>query len=350
MGSPLSPILSNLYMELIEYYFILPHPLLTNCTWLRYVDDIFAAIPNASDPKTILNHINNIHQNITFTLETPLPTKNSLPFLDTLIMWDSSTKPLYTIFRKPTASPNYIHWYSAHTINTKIATLSSLYLRALKICSPALLKTETDFLRNTFNKLQYPTHIINTSFKKARTKFYSIKTKEPTLDKSFLPIPHINLHHIKNIIPKNITLIPSNNIILKKVFKPPKASNPNPPCIYSIPCQTCELNYIGETTEHNRRIYQHRYDLNTDNQNSALTMHRHNNNHNINLKDNYIIKHINNYNKRKMSEAYCIKNLPNYNLRPGDFKIDQLQNAIMHRSPFFKSLCNKSLNNNQLPH
>ena len=171
MGSPLSPMLSNIYMELIEHYYIHPHPLLRNTTWLRYVDDIFAAIPISTNPTAILNHINNIHPNIQFTMEIPAPTQNSLPFLDTLILWDHTTKPSYTIYRKPTSSPNYIHWYSAHTKNIKIATLSALYLRAFKICSPAYLKTENDFLKNTFKKLQYSIYIINKSYKKAKTKF-----------------------------------------------------------------------------------------------------------------------------------------------------------------------------------
>ena len=348
MGSPLSPMLSNLYMELIEHYFILPHHLLNNSIWLRYVDDVFAAIPISNSSTNILNFINSIHPNIKFTMETPSPTNNSLPFLDTLFIWDHSTKPSYTIYRKPTSSSNYIHWFSTHTTNTKIATLSALYLRALKICSPAFLNTETNYLKNTFIKLKYPIHIINKSYKNAKTKFYSIITHE-NKKTNFIPIPHINIQHIKPIIPKNITFVPSNNIILKKVFKPPKSPNPIPPCIYRIPCSVCNLNYIGESIDYKRRIHQHQHDLNIDNQNSALVQHRQNNDHFINPNNSSIIKNINNYSKRKIAESFCIYNLPNYNQSTGDYKIDQLQNAIMCQSTFYKSLIKKQPTSNQTP-
>src|SRR5678816_769968 len=69
MGSPLSPILSNIFMELIEHFFILNHPLLSNTTWLRYVDDIFISTPLTTNPTLILDHINSIHPNINFTME-----------------------------------------------------------------------------------------------------------------------------------------------------------------------------------------------------------------------------------------------------------------------------------------
>src|SRR5678815_404836 len=85
MGSPLSPILANIFMELLEIYHILPNPLLNNSFWYRYVDDIFVAIPVNTNPIDILTFINNIHPNITFTIEHA--TNNTLPFLDTLLIW-----------------------------------------------------------------------------------------------------------------------------------------------------------------------------------------------------------------------------------------------------------------------
>src|SRR5678816_32980 len=93
MGSPLSPILSNLFMELIEHFFILNHTLLSNTTWLRYVDDIFVSTPLTNNPTLILNYINSIHPNIKFTMESS--NNKTLPFLDTLHTWNNSCL-LYT--------------------------------------------------------------------------------------------------------------------------------------------------------------------------------------------------------------------------------------------------------------
>src|SRR5678815_2534328 len=89
-----------------DSYYILPHHLLSGCIWFRYVDDIFAAVPNATNPQNILNFINTIHTDIQYTMETA--TNNTIPFLDTLIITDHNTKPSFTVYRKPTSNPTYI--------------------------------------------------------------------------------------------------------------------------------------------------------------------------------------------------------------------------------------------------
>src|SRR5678815_1582770 len=88
MGSPLSPILSNIYMELTEFYHILPHPLLNNSLRIRYVDDIFVSLPHNTNPNDVLNYINSIHPSVQYTIE--IPSNNSIPFLDTLITWNNN--------------------------------------------------------------------------------------------------------------------------------------------------------------------------------------------------------------------------------------------------------------------
>src|SRR5678816_1590299 len=93
MGSPLSPILSNIYMELTEFFHILPHPLLNNSLWIRYVDDIFVSLPHNTNPNDVLNYINSIHPSVQYTIE--MPFNNSIPFLDTLITWNNNCL-LYT--------------------------------------------------------------------------------------------------------------------------------------------------------------------------------------------------------------------------------------------------------------
>ena len=56
MGSPISPVLSNIYMEFYERHH-LPNVLPNNILWLRYVDDIFAVVPSSTDPELLLNTI-----------------------------------------------------------------------------------------------------------------------------------------------------------------------------------------------------------------------------------------------------------------------------------------------------
>ncbi len=81
MGSPVSPIIANLYVELFEERALntAPHP---PDLWFRYVDDTFTKI-HEYYVEEFTRHINSIDPNIIFTTE---PESNGvLPFLDTCV-------------------------------------------------------------------------------------------------------------------------------------------------------------------------------------------------------------------------------------------------------------------------
>ena len=81
MGSPISPLIANIFMEEFEVKALqsFPHP---PSLWLRFVDDTFV-INKAEHSQDLLQHINSQDSHIQFTVE---PTQQgSLPFLDTLV-------------------------------------------------------------------------------------------------------------------------------------------------------------------------------------------------------------------------------------------------------------------------
>ena len=83
MGSPLSPIVANLFMEDFEEKTINSFPHKPRW-WLRFVDDVFSNWPHGEDKlEEFQSHINNQCDSIKFTLEKE--EENSLPFLDVLI-------------------------------------------------------------------------------------------------------------------------------------------------------------------------------------------------------------------------------------------------------------------------
>ncbi|KAL7641803.1 UNVERIFIED_CONTAM: hypothetical protein RMT77_007677 [Armadillidium vulgare] len=249
MGSPLSPIFSNLCMELLEYYSIFPK--FPNIIWLRYVDDVFALIPKNNNTQHILEFINNLHANIKFTVENPI--NNSVPFLDILISWTSSS-PAFKIYRKPTANPSYIHWYSYHDSSTKTAVLSNLFLRAHKLSDPIFLPDEIKFLEKVFKNLKYPNTNIKKSLKKAKKKYYNTTTQKEK-HTNILPTPNLNPHDTKNSLPTTIRTVKSNTINLKSILKPNINTIDDNIGVYTIPCDQCNLKYIGETNDFKRRIY-----------------------------------------------------------------------------------------------
>ena len=83
MGSPISPIVANLYMENFEVEAIntASHP---PYLWKRYVDDTFTII-KSSHRSEFLEHINSIDEHIQFTSEDQRED-GSMAFLDILIM------------------------------------------------------------------------------------------------------------------------------------------------------------------------------------------------------------------------------------------------------------------------
>ena len=77
MGSPLAPVLANIFMGFHKSKWLNEYNLNKPKFHLRYVDDILAAFDNEQD---LLNVLNNRHSNIKFTIEKQ--TDHSITFLD----------------------------------------------------------------------------------------------------------------------------------------------------------------------------------------------------------------------------------------------------------------------------
>ena len=95
MGSPVSPIVANLYMEYLEQKALstAPNP---PKFWGRYVDDTFV-IHKEANKQSFLQHINSVDPAIRFTVEDN-KEDGSIPFLDTIVKpeVDGPCPSLYT--------------------------------------------------------------------------------------------------------------------------------------------------------------------------------------------------------------------------------------------------------------
>ena len=124
MGSPISPIIANLFMEDLETRALntSEHP---PSLWKRYVDDTFTIIKK-DHKDTFLDHINSIDLSINFTSEDA-KEDGSISFLDILIIPTENGKLNTTVYRKPTHTDMYLHWDSHHNIPSKYSVIGTLY-------------------------------------------------------------------------------------------------------------------------------------------------------------------------------------------------------------------------------
>ena len=125
MGSQLSPIVANIYMEHFE---TAPHP---PSHWKRFVDDTFVIL-ETEHKEEFFQHINAIEEKIQFKVENTRDD-GSIPFLDTLITARSDGSLSTSIYRKPTHTNQYLQWDSHHVIANKFSVINLLLHRAKNI-------------------------------------------------------------------------------------------------------------------------------------------------------------------------------------------------------------------------
>jgi len=131
IGSPLSPIVVNLFMENFEKRALDSYPLKPT-RWKRFIDDTNVLWLHGKEKlDKFFQHLNNISNDIKFTME--LEENNSIPFLDVLINRKQDGSLGHTIYRKNTHTYNYLHSNSHHHPNQKLGVLKTLATRAIKI-------------------------------------------------------------------------------------------------------------------------------------------------------------------------------------------------------------------------
>ena len=193
MGSPMSPIVANLFMEDLEVKALATSPHQPSL-WKRFVDDTFIIIKKAHKD-SLLQHLNSIDDNIKFTCEESRDD-GSIPFLDILIIPGSEGKLETTVYRKPTHTDLYLQWDSHHNIPAKYSVIGTLLHRAKTICSsPQHLQKEEQHLTSALKRCKYPTWALNRiqlkNTKDSVNKNNNRGTKPTRPEQSNINKPHI---------------------------------------------------------------------------------------------------------------------------------------------------------------
>ncbi|KAI8496644.1 hypothetical protein Bbelb_252990 [Branchiostoma belcheri] len=265
MGSPVSPIVVNLYMEKFENKALSTFNDTPPANWFRYVDDTWCRLKKrvAAD---FFDHINQIDDNIKFTQEPS--HDNMLPFLDTKTIVEEDGNLRFEVYRKPTHTDQYLAFDSHHPLEHKLAVIKTLFHRADNIVTSDQAKTdEQKHLRGVSEKLRriFQNFNIAPNFK-----------------------PHSTLRQ-RLVHPKD---------------RPHKGTKAN--VIYRLKCEepNCNNTYIGETSRPLKVRYKEHCRPSANGYSSAIFHHlQHNQGHSFKLESTDILDRETRWWERGVKEA-----------------------------------------------
>ena len=307
MGSPLSPVVANFFMEKFEKQ-ALDTAKLKPTIWLRYVDDTFVIWSHGKDElQRFLEHINSIHSNISFTMEKEKDGK--LAFLDVLISRGNDHKLHHRVHRKPTHTDRYLHKDSNHHPSQKRGIIKTLTERARRICEPVYLSSEMNHLQLALQNNGYSRNYIKRAIRPPRR---SVRKDEET-PKGTAVLPYINrvTDRIGKLMRKHnirTCFMPTNKIgdLLRsaKDTRDPLTSAG----VYRIPCNCGDV-YIGTTKRSvNTRLKEHmRHCRQIETEKSAVADHMWGQNHKILFDETQLLSNVTHYSTRIYREAIEIQ-------------------------------------------
>lgn len=154
MGSPIAPILANLFIGFPDENWIKDSLVNKVVLYKRYVDDIFAAFETKHDAE-FFNYLNIKHSNIKFTIAKE--QNKQIAFLNILI--NKTTGFNTSAYHKKTYAGLLMNCFSF---------VSHIFKNSLiKIL---IIDTDIKTLQNTLEKNQYPPFFINDEIKRYRNQ------------------------------------------------------------------------------------------------------------------------------------------------------------------------------------
>ena len=131
MGSPLAPVLANLFMGFNEKLWLEQYDGIRPIIYKRYVDDIFSAFNNVDEAEKFFDYLNSRHPNIKFTKEYNVD--GTLPFLDVFVSNVDEVKT--TVYHKSTFTGLLTNFKSFVPFEYKTRLVNTLLDRTYKINS-----------------------------------------------------------------------------------------------------------------------------------------------------------------------------------------------------------------------
>ena len=159
LGSPLGPLLANVFMSSIED--TLERQGKLPSFYCRYVDDTLTVMPDLATATTFLHTLNSAHTSVKFTMEVEKNCK--LPFFGTKLL-NHAPRIETEIYVKQTNTGLLLHYQSHVDSRYKRSLLTTMLDRAHRLSSSwAYFSEECDHLKNVFAHLKYPKRLINST-------------------------------------------------------------------------------------------------------------------------------------------------------------------------------------------
>ena len=341
MGSPIHPIVANLYMEDLETKAIqtVPHP---PAFWKKLVEDTFVII-KASHKLEFLDHINSIDHNIQFTSEESRED-GSMPFLDMLIILQGDGRFNTTIHRKPTHTDMYLQWDRQHPISSKYSIVGTLHHRARTMCSNTNLLQQEEHLQKVLTTCKYPNWALNRIKMKIRSttlknknKNQNKNTKLENCQQPYLAVPYYQglSESVKRTRNKyGVQVYFKGGVTIKSLLMAPKDQDPmlkRSGVIYKYTCDRveCDEEYIGESSRNFGEMFKEHQKAP-----SPIFDHYIITGHNIKLENFSIVGKEDLNLKRAIKEAMYIRaNDPSLNRNVGKYHLPHIWDEVLFNIP-----------------
>ena len=193
MGSPVSPIVCNLYMENFEQM-ALAKAVNPPRWWKRYVDDTYTVL-RKDQAQSFTDYLNTVDEDIKWTTEGEVVKavevegmenrmERGLTFLDTLSVINEDGTIKTRVYRKETHTDQYLNFQSNHPLEHKRGVVKTLAYRAKTVVSEREdRRKELEHLRGALKCNGYPDWILR-ELKEDNSDEGEVKRPEPVKETS----------------------------------------------------------------------------------------------------------------------------------------------------------------------
>ena len=314
MGSPLSPIIANLFMEDLEEKAI--HSAQSPPTlWIRYVDDTFVIWQHGEDQLLQFHrHLNQQCPSIQFTMERE--KEGGIAFLDVMVIREGDH--LHTsVYRKPTHTDRYIPFHSHHHPRVLTGVMRCMRNRALQICDNTSKEAEMQHLETVFQANGFPEGLVKKTLSSPQATLGTSQVEDSHPEEE--PPKILCTPYVRGVSERLEKVCAPLGV--KAVFKPQRTmrqmlvqvkekipTERKKEVVYEVACKDCDQKYIGETKRTmKKRLTEHKYAVRKGDEKNGIAVHANKFNHSIDWESAGVLSTAQGYWNRRTLEAIHIR-------------------------------------------